>query len=72
MVGTSIVPSDFTFHANHGFGLFRNQNTVSKSGSEASSDEENDASEYTVYECPGLATVSEWSYLILSVLILSV
>jgi len=42
----------------HAFGLFRNQSAVSKSGSEVSSDEENDASEYTVYECPGLATVS--------------
>jgi hypothetical protein len=37
----------------------KNQNAVSKSGSEASSDEENDASEYTVYECPGLATAGE-------------
>lgn len=37
----------------------KNQNPVSKSGSEASSDEENDASEYTVYECPGLATAGE-------------
>lgn len=39
--------------------LEKNQNAVSKTGSEASSDEENDASEYTVYECPGLATAGE-------------
>lgn len=39
--------------------LEKNQSAVSKSGSEVSSDEENDASEYTVYECPGLATAGE-------------
>lgn len=38
--------------------MFRNQNAVAKSGSDASSEEENEGDEYTVYECPGLATVS--------------
>jgi len=39
--------------------LFRAQGDLNKDGSEVDSEEENEEGDYTVFECPGLAPVSD-------------
>ena len=39
--------------------MFRAQGDLNKDGSDVDSEEENEEGDYTVFECPGLAPVSD-------------